>query len=235
MEKGVFVLGATGPTGMLLVDALLQAGRPVWVLLRDESRRAGFESRGVTALGGDAMDREAVFAAARQAAGACDTIVDLIGGSPMAPPETWPDLHGNINVIDAATAAGFGRFVFVTSVGTGSSSRYVPPNDFTRPLLELKSRAEEHLARSGLRYCIIKPGGLWHREQVAARDRPLVTECDAVRGIIDRTQLVEVILDVLADSRGVTDGKSLYAVTYKIRTLTGAPAEPFHLRRREAP
>jgi nucleoside-diphosphate-sugar epimerase len=226
MSSGVFVLGSTGPTGELLVRDLCTAGSSVWVMHRTDKRKIEFERMGATVLTGDAMDRESVFRATEQAAAACDTVVDLIGGNPMQPADTWADCEGNVNAIDAAASADVRRFVFITSVGTGSSFQYVPEEAFTRPILELKSRAETHLRDSGLRYCIIKPGGLWHQEQVNDGDEALVTENDSVRGLIDRTQLVEVIKQVLEDDRRATDGKELYAVTYKIEVLNG-DATPF--------
>jgi nucleoside-diphosphate-sugar epimerase len=226
LSHGIFVLGSTGPTGGMLVRDLCADGRTVWVMHRSDKRKREFENLGATTLIGDAMERRSLFRATEQAAAECDTIVNLIGGDPMQPPDTWPDHEGNVNAIDAATSAGIRRFIFVTSVGTGSSWQYVPENAFTRPILELKTHAETHLRNSGLRYCIIKPGGLWHSEQVHQDDEALVTENDSIRGVIDRVQLVEVIKRVLDDENGVTDGKELYAVTYKINVLDGH-AEPF--------
>lgn len=229
MSGGIFVLGSTGPTGEMLVRDLCAAGSSVWVMHRTEKRKLEFERLGATVVTGDAMDRKSVFRATKQATAKCDTVVDLIGGNPMQPPDTWADFEGNVNAIDAAVSAGVRRFVFITSVGTGSSSKYVPEDAFTQPILELKSRAEAHLRDSGLRYCIIKPGGLWHGEQVNADDEALVTENDSVRGVIDRAQLVEVVKQVLDDKSGSTDGKELYAVTYKVKVLDG-DAKPFEFQ-----
>jgi len=234
MNGGVFVLGSTGPTGEMLVRDLCAAGRKVWAMHRTEKRRTEFENLGATIVTGDAMDRDSVFGATARAAVACDVIVNLIGGNPTQPPVTWADYEGNVNAIDAAASAGISRFLFVTSVGTGSSWKYVPEDAFTRPILELKTRAEAHLCNSGLRYCIIKPGGLWHSEQVNNDDEPLVTENDSVRGVIDRTQLVKVIRKVLDDERGVTDGKELYAVTYRIEAKEGF-AEAFDFKVKKVP
>jgi nucleoside-diphosphate-sugar epimerase len=214
----------------MLVRDLCAIGRTAWVMHRTDERREEFERLGAITLIGDAMDRDSILRATEQAAVACDAIVNLIGGNPMQPPDTWPDYGGNVNAIDAAASAGIRRIVFVTSVGTGSSWQYVPEDAFTRPILELKSRAEAHLRDSGLSYCIIKPGGLWHGEEVRDGDAVLVTENDSVRGVIDRTQLVEVIKQVLDDKSGVTDGKELYAVAYKVNVLDGN-AEPFDFRR----
>lgn len=228
--SGVLVLGATGPTGKLLVHKLCAAGRLVWAMHRNEASKTELERMGARVVSGDAMDRDSIFLATEQAAAECDTIINLIGGNPMQPPETWPDFEGNVNAIDAAAEARVRRFLFVTSVGTGSSWKYVPEDAFIRPILELKSRAETHLRDSGLDFCIIKPGGLWHDHEVNEGDSALVTLNDSVRGLIDRTQLVDVINKVFEDGVGATSSKELYAVTYNI-TVNDGDAEPFDFGR----
>ena len=197
---------------------------------RNDERQSEYENRGATVLIGDAMDRDSIVDVTAQAATACDTVVNLIGGSPQQPASSWPDFSGNVNAIDAAAGAGIKRFIFITSVGTGSSLQYVPKDAFMRPMLKLKSRAEEHLRQCGLRYSIIKPGGLWHSEPVSSGDLPLITENDSVRGLIDRSQLVYVIKQVLADEAGLTDCKELFAVTYKLQVLSGE-AIPFDFQK----
>jgi hypothetical protein len=53
---------------------------------------------------------------------------------------------------------------------------------------------------------------------------PLIRENHGVRGLIDRTDLADVILRVLADDSGVTVHKELYAVVDRIEHHAGEPA-----------
>jgi nucleoside-diphosphate-sugar epimerase len=135
MNEGIFVLGSTGPTGEILVRDLCAAGQTVWVMHRTDQRRKEFAELGAKVLLGDAMDRDSVFSATANAAAECSTVVNLIGGDPTQPPVTWADGEGNMNSIDAAADSNFSRYIFVTSVGTGSSWRHVPEDAFTRPIL----------------------------------------------------------------------------------------------------
>lgn len=226
---GILVLGSTGPTGEMLVRRLRAAGRPVVAIQRSDNRREEFERLGARVLPGDAFERDGMLAAMRAAAQDCDTVINLIGGNPFHPPESWPDYDGNVNAIDGAVAAGFSRFIFVTSVGTGASWKYVPAEaDYISKIIELKTRAEEHLKQTELDWTIVKPGGLGPPGYEIPRGEPLITESHAVRGLIDRTDLVDVIMRVLDDVTGLTRHKELYAAVDRIELLEGA-AEPFPL------
>jgi nucleoside-diphosphate-sugar epimerase len=224
----IVMLGSTGPTGEMLTKRLCAAGRSVFVLHRSDARTAEFESWGATVVQGDAFDREAYFAAIREVAPHCGALINLLGGNPFSSQETWPDYVGNVNAIDAAAAAGISRFIFVTSVGTGASWQYVPAEAYIRPILELKSKAEEHLKQTELLWTIIKPGGLGPPDYRIKTGDPLVTENHGVRGLIDRSDLAEVILRVLYDESDATLHKELYAVVDRVEHHAGEP-EPFRL------
>lgn len=220
-EDGIFVLGSTGAAGELLVRRLLAAGRRVVVLHRSDARRQEFEAWGATVVHGDATNRAEMQAAAQEAARDCGVMVSYIGGWPTNDPTTWPDYSGNRNAIDAAVDAGIPRFIFVTSIGTGNSFRYVPESSITRPILQLKTQAEEYLRQSTLCWTIIKPGGLGRPGTVPRTFTPLLCENESVRGSIDREDLTDLIVRVIDDQRGATFGKSLHAVATRIRVLEG--------------
>jgi nucleoside-diphosphate-sugar epimerase len=225
-NDGVFILGSTGGSGRALVESLCAVNRPVVVMHRSEEHRADFEAIGAKVIRGDAMDRDGMFAAAASAAQECNAVVDLIGGLPFTDPETWPDFVGNVNAIDAAAAAGLQRFIFVTSIGTGSSGNYVSAESFLLPLLELKTKAEEYLHQSGLDWTIIKPGGLNHGDEDVGPKNLLITENDGVRGLIDREDLAAVVFKVVQHQGDTTLGKELHAVAMKVQMLAG-DAQPF--------
>jgi uncharacterized protein YbjT (DUF2867 family) len=220
---GVLILGSTGPTGEMLTRRLCEAGRTVVVIHRSDSRRDEFEAWGARVIKADAFDREAYIAAIQSVASDCSTVLNLLGGNPFQPAETWPDYTGNVNAIDGAVAAGISRFVFVTSVGTGASLEYVPKDAYIRPIIELKSKAEDHLKTTELAWTIIKPGGLGPPDYRIKTGDPLITENPGVRGLIDRTDLANVIMRVLFESSGATVHKELYAVVDNIEHHHGEP------------
>jgi uncharacterized protein YbjT (DUF2867 family) len=207
----------------MITQRLCAAGRPVIAIHRSDSRRAEFESWGVRVVHGDAFDRAGYMAAIQSVAAECSVVLNLLGGNPFQPPETWPDYTGNVNAIDGAVAAGLSRFVLVTSVGTGASWEYVPDGAYIRPIIELKSKAEDHLKATPLAWTIIKPGGLGPPDYKIATGDPLITENHGVRGLIDRTDLADVILRVLADKSNSTVHKELYAVVDRIEHHAGDP------------
>ena len=227
-DQGVLILGSTGLAGQLLAEALAPE-RPVAVMNRKPDRQAEFEAFGARVLIGDAMDRDSMFAVAAEAATDCDTLVSLIGGIPFNEPDTWPDYTGNVNAIDAAMAAGMQRFVFVTSIGTGSSFQWVPDNsEFLKPILELKTRAEAYLQQCGLTWTIVKPGGLidkFDESYTIDPDQLLVTENAGVRGVVTRQLLAEVTLQVIKNPAS-TAGRELHVVGDQIEYFDGA-APPF--------
>ena len=218
----IAILGSTGPTGRMLTQRLCAAGHTVYAIHRSNSAREEFEAWGATVVLADAFDREAYMRAIAEIGPCCDTLLNLLGGNPFNAPESWPDLVGNVNAIDAAVAAQLQRFILVTSVGTGKSSRYVPENAYIWPILELKSQAENHLKQTSLDWTIVKPGGLGPPDYEIKSGDPLVTENHGVRGLIDRSDLADVVLRVLFDESTVH--RELYAVVDRIEQLAGEPA-----------
>ena len=219
----IAILGSTGPTGRIITQRLCAAGHNVVVVHRSDSARDEFEGWGATVVFSDAFDREGYFNVMAEIAPGCDVLVDLLGGNPFNPPESWPDYTGNVNAIDGAVAAGISRFVFVTSVGTGQSEKYVPegPRIYGQ-MLELKTKAEVHLKQTSLDWTIIKPGGLGPPDYKIKNGDPLVTENHGVRGLIDRNDLADVILRIIFDDSMIR--KELYAVVDRIEQFAGEPA-----------
>jgi hypothetical protein len=67
------------------------------------------------------------------------------------------DFNGTLNLIEAARRAGVTRFVLVTSIGC---DELLNPLNFFFGVLVLKKQAELALARSGLEFTVVRPGGL---------------------------------------------------------------------------
>jgi uncharacterized protein YbjT (DUF2867 family) len=222
-SQGILILGSTGPTGEIVTRRLLRSGRGVAVIHRSAERQSEFESWGAQVSLADAFDRDAYMAAIASVAGHCDTVLNLLGGNPFNAPETWPDYTGNVNAIDGAVAAAIKRFVLVTSVGTGKSWPYVPDGAYIRGILELKTKAEAHLKTTPLDWTIIKPGGLGPPDYEIRHGNPLLTENHGVRGLIDRSDLADVILRVLTDESGSTLHKEIYAVVDRLEKHAGEP------------
>jgi len=154
----VLVAGATGRTGVQVVAQLADQGHRVRALVRDADKARATLPGGVDIVVGDVRD-SASLAAAMQGV---THVISAIGGGGRNPgPGNGPDdidRQGNINLVDAAKAAGVEHFVLVSSGGVDQAETY--PLAFMRPILAAKRASEAHLRASALPYTIVRPGGL---------------------------------------------------------------------------
>ena len=136
-RRPVLVTGANGTTGSEVVRALLKAGIPTRVLVRDRAKAAGLPA-GIDIVVGELSDHAALDAACRGARSVYMASFD------------HPDqLALQKNLIDACRAAGVDMIVRLSgsSAGPDSPSR----------AMQLHHVGDTQLATSGLGYCILKP------------------------------------------------------------------------------
>ncbi len=107
----VFLAGATGAVGRLLVPMLVAAGHDVVASSRTAEGVAAVQAAGATATRLDAFDREAVARAVAQAAPELivHQLTALSGGSPADNARVRRE--GTRNLVDAAHAAGVTRII----------------------------------------------------------------------------------------------------------------------------
>lgn len=193
----LLVFGASGKTGVWLARLAQARGLRVAAMLRpgrDDGDLAPLLSR---VLRGDAFaasDCAQAIAEARPQA-----IVSLLGGRDAQGRRV--DAVGNIHVIDAVRAwQADARLLLLTSMGCDEQFSLMPP-EVQRLLgeaLHAKTEAERHLRSSGLRWTILRPGGL--------ADTPGQGCYDVGSGVpsgpspyLARQDAALAILDVLAD------------------------------------
>lgn len=150
----ILVAGGTGMLGTQIVRLLRTRGLPVRVLSRNESRARDLLGDSVEVVGGDVRDPSA----AQRAVDGVQTIVSAVHGF-AGPGATSPDAvdHlGNLNLINAARAAGTAHFILMSIQGAASNH--------PMELFRMKHRAEEALRASGLSWTILRPAAfmeLW--------------------------------------------------------------------------
>ena len=100
----ILLAGGTGRLGTVLASRLAGRGLPVRVLTRDPARAAHLAAHRVEVATGDVRDRASV---ARAVHGA-DIVVSAVHGftGPRGVSPATIDYQGNVNLIDAAKAAG---------------------------------------------------------------------------------------------------------------------------------
>ncbi len=114
--RKVFLTGATGVLGRRALPRLVEAGHQVTAIARSSGKAAMVEAYGATAVQVDLFDAVAV----RNAVAGHDAVVNLATHIPsarqMARPGAWKEnarirTEGSRHLVDAALAAGVGRFV----------------------------------------------------------------------------------------------------------------------------
>lgn len=190
---GVLVFGGTRGTGLEVVRQLMARGDSVTALVRSGSDRDELVRLGVKIVEGDALNEPDVARAMQS--GRFRAVISTLGCQGCESP---PDFIGNRNVSDAARAAGVDRMVLVSTIGAGDSAGAPPwiARWILKDVIVLKTRAEEHLAGSGLDYTIIRPGGL---KDDAATGRGELTEDREAMGIINRADVAALIVRCLDD------------------------------------
>jgi len=202
----VFIVGATKGTGLLLAEQLIANGDRVTALVRPASDAGALQDLGAAVIAGDAMDRPSIDAAL--ATDTFDAVVASLGGR-AASPEERSDYHGNINVVDAAKAAGVRRFIMLGGIGAGGSWKAMSEKaqEILGPVMKVKTIAEEHLRESGLDYTIIRGGALGNEP---ATGNGFLTEDEGLIGTIQRADFAALTADALKDSK--TIGKAYGAI-----------------------
>ncbi len=189
------VSGASGKTGWRVVQEALQRGWQVRALIRPGSVvPQGLEGAEILRLD---LDQTEVL---HRALSGCQALVIATGARPSV------DLTGPLRVdalgvrtqLAAARAVGLDRVVLVSSLCAG---RWRHPLNLFGLILVWKGLGERWLAQSGLRWTIVRPGGLSEREQGLEREGLRLTGAGQQQSrSIPRRLVARLCLDALADS-----------------------------------
>ncbi|MFB2976902.1 NAD(P)H-binding protein [Microseira sp. BLCC-F43] len=185
-----FVAGATGETGRRIVQELVKRQIPVRALVRDADKAREILPAEAELVLGDVLKPDTLSIAI----GDSTVLLCATGAKPSFDP-TGPyqvDYEGTKNLVNAAKAKGIEHFVLVTSLCT--SLLFHPLNLFWL-ILVWKKQAEEYLAKSGLTYTIVRPGGLKNEDNT----NPVVmSAADTLfDGSIPRTKVAQVCVEAL--------------------------------------
>ncbi len=153
----VLVAGATGGTGSLVVAELQKQGYTVRAFVRNTAKAAERLGTDVEAVAGDLKDPDSIAAALDGVGAIINTAGAGVGGGEDNTPEKV-DYEGARNLAEAASAAGVGQYVLVSSRGVTDEDHYL--NQMFNNVLTWKLRGEEAVAASGVPYTIVRPGGL---------------------------------------------------------------------------
>jgi len=215
------VFGAETDTGYRLVQLARRNGWTVLAVVHRESDRSLPERLGAEVVLADPTKRADVDAVFEGRDAAQFAVVCFLGGTPQL------NSQGNINVIDAAEAAGVPRFVLTTSIGCGDSAVVLDPfvKAFAGKSIRAKNWAEKQLRATGMAWTIVRSGGMTMRP---GKGGPIIVESPYVVGYINRTDLGDVVYQVLNSPKSV--GRVFAAVDRaRAMNLNGDPVVPADL------
>lgn len=152
----VFVVGAHGQIGTLLLPELQRAGYSVFAGIRKKAQASVVEAAGATPVLIDLLGPVADLAHQFQD---MDAVVFAAGsgGSTGADMTLLVDLDGAAKTVEAVQMAGVRRFLIVSSAASDKRATW---GDTIRSYMAAKYYADQQLRATDLNYTIIRPGGL---------------------------------------------------------------------------
>ncbi|RPE66989.1 putative NAD(P)-binding protein [Pacificibacter maritimus] len=195
MTKNILIAGATGKTGRILTQQLIDQGQTVTALVRESSdtsqlpEATSLRQADLTNLQSDDCD-------------GADVVVFAAGSGGTTGPDMTDkvDRDGAMRLIDLAKEAGVERFVMLSSIGADQSN----PSGEMAHYLQAKHDADEHLKASGLTYAIIRPVAL--NDDGRSEKMVLGSEVD-IAAQASRADVAQVLAS--AAITGQFDGKAL--------------------------
>jgi uncharacterized protein YbjT (DUF2867 family) len=197
----VVIAGGHGQIGRRLARLLAARGDRVRGLIRNPDHADDVRADGAEPVVCD-LEQAGVDGIAEAITGA-DAMVFAAGAGPGsgAARKLTVDRDGAIKLLDAARAAGVGRYAIVSSVGAES-----PPdgNDVFSIYLRAKAGADAALMASDLAWTIVRPGRLTNDPGTGA----VSVQREPFRGEIPRDDVAAVLAAVLGEPRAA--GATLY-------------------------
>jgi len=154
----ITIFGGHGKVALLLAPLLVEAGHEVTSVIRNPDHVSDVEATGATAVISSVEDADT--AALTELLSGQDGVVWSAGAGGGSPERTYAvDRDAAIRTMDAAVAAGVGRYVMVSFSGAFPDVRVPEDNPF-RHYQDAKIDADEHLRGTHLGWTILGPGTL---------------------------------------------------------------------------
>ena len=192
----ITIFGGHGKVALLLAPLLVEAGHEVRSVIRNSDHTADVEATGATAVVSSV--EEADTDALTELLRGSDAVVWSAGAGGGNPQRTMSvDRDAAIRSMEAAAAAGVGRYVMVSFSGSFPEHRVPEDNPF-RAYQDAKIEADEHLRGTDLDWTILGPGTLT-TEPGGHAVNPAATFNDGDR--TSRELVAQVVVAVLDDPR----------------------------------
>lgn len=198
----VLVHGATGGTGRLLVQHLLDDGQQVRAMVRDPDKGAPLAELGAEVVPGDLTDPDG--GPITDATRGVDAVAFCAGsGSATGKDMTlMVDLHGAVRTIDAAVEAGAQRYVMLSSMAADDPWA---TTEQMAPYLAAKHAADRILRAAPLTWSIVRPGGLTDDDPTGEVKvgQPRIPDAERAERTIPRADVAAVLAACLTAPEAV--------------------------------
>ncbi|MBW1605141.1 SDR family oxidoreductase [Lactobacillus sp. Sy-1] len=191
----IFVVGAHGNVGKLIVSKLSQAGDKVYAGFRDASQFTTVTNlANVTPVQFD-LNADSAAMAKLFSTYQVDTIVFSAGsgGATGDDMTILIDLDGAVKTMDAAKQAGVKRYIMVSAAGADDRSFW--PKSGLHPYYVAKHYADRFLKESDLDYTIVRPTALTND----AGTGKVSVNGDRLGGKIPRDDVASTVVAVIAN------------------------------------
>ena len=194
------IIGGHGQIALLTAPRLVKGGHHVTSVVRNPDHVGDVEATGATVVIQDieALDETGT----RKLLDGMDAVIWAAGAGGGDPDRTYSvDRDAAIRTIDAAVAAGVGRFVMVSHAGSGRDN--VPKDHPLHAYAQAKAAADEHLHRTAMNWTILGPGRLTddmrtgrigYGDHVVKGDTSRGNVAELVAGVVGRTDLAGVTI-----------------------------------------
>ena len=210
----VFVAGSSGRLGLRIVHELAAAGYRVRAGVRSQDKADAFDDAlddlcvsigeqldkkaraNINLVYCDLQDEESI----EPAIGMASRVICAVGAAEseftnLSAPKLI-DFEATKTLIDVAAACNVSQFILVTSLGTGKLGFPAGVLNLFGGILIWKRKAEEALEQSGMRYLIVRPGGMERptdNHRAMGYNMRLAKRDTLFGGTVSRLQIAELV------------------------------------------
>lgn len=203
----IAVVGATGPTGLLVVRQALGRGHQVTAYVRRPGALA--EQAGLRVIVGELSDT-AEFAAAISG---CDALISTLGTRKLSE-RNFMTVHLPM-VTSAMQQAGISRLVLMSALGGGDVPTHLGAVSraifkvSSRTMFVDRTRSEVALKATGMRWSAVYPGFLTDKPALVDVDQVEAADLRSARGgAIPRANVASLLVDLAENP--LADGRRVY-------------------------
>jgi putative NADH-flavin reductase len=185
------IFGATGGTGVQVLQQALAAGHTVTILARDQAK-VTTQNPHLTVVAGNVLNQSDVEKVLAQA----EAVVCTLGNTGNNPDDVVS--AGTQQIVNAMQRRGIKRLIVVSSLGVGDSKNQVPfffkvlAATVLRKTMKDKEAQEALVRASGLDWTIVRPGGLTDGPRTGSYR--FGTDASLTAGQVTRADVADFIL-----------------------------------------